>query len=137
MTAARALTPQMPTTASNVCTTDARMGGVGRGIPPPTPINSYLIMKVNYDVTVNVEDRKIKAAMKIMLSSFIVVFSNVVGSTLFRATNCTKNIDVSTRCLLAIFCGEVVYDELNSCFGEGRAILSQRQHLIMATTHCL
>ena len=26
--------PQLPATASNVCTTDARLGGVGR-VPPP------------------------------------------------------------------------------------------------------
>ena len=34
----RALTyPQLPATVSNVCTTDARLGGVGRVPPPPPP----------------------------------------------------------------------------------------------------
>ena len=28
--------PQLPATVSNVCTTDARLGGVGR-VPPPHP----------------------------------------------------------------------------------------------------
>ena len=29
--------PRLPATASNVCTTDARLGGVGRVPPPPPP----------------------------------------------------------------------------------------------------
>ena len=37
LTAFLALTdPQLPATASNVCMTDARLGGVGR-VPPPNP----------------------------------------------------------------------------------------------------
>ena len=32
--------PQLPGTASNVCTTDARLGGVGR-VPPPNTNPGY------------------------------------------------------------------------------------------------
>ena len=34
--------PQLPATVSNVCTTDARLGGVGR-VPPPTQQKSWLL----------------------------------------------------------------------------------------------
>ena len=34
LTAGALTDPQLPVTASNVCTTDARLGGVGR-VPPP------------------------------------------------------------------------------------------------------
>ena len=32
--------PQVPATASNVCTTDARVGGIGR-VPPPNKNPGY------------------------------------------------------------------------------------------------
>ena len=37
LTAGALTDPQLPATASNVCTTDARLGGVGR-VPPQTKI---------------------------------------------------------------------------------------------------
>ena len=37
LTAAALTGPRLPATASNVCTTDARLGGVGRVPPPPPP----------------------------------------------------------------------------------------------------
>ena len=36
LTAGALTNPRLPATASNVCTTDARLGGVGR-VPPPPP----------------------------------------------------------------------------------------------------
>ena len=36
LTAGALTDPRLPATASNVCTTDARLGGVGR-VPPPPP----------------------------------------------------------------------------------------------------
>ena len=35
LTAGALTEPRLPATASHVCTTDARLGGVGRGPPPP------------------------------------------------------------------------------------------------------
>ena len=40
LTAGAITDPQLPATASNVCTTDARLGGVGRVPPPPPNKNS-------------------------------------------------------------------------------------------------
>ena len=37
LTAGALTDPRLPATASNVCTTDARLGGVGRVPPPPNP----------------------------------------------------------------------------------------------------
>ena len=37
LTAGALTDPQLPSTSSNVCTTDAWLGGVGR-VPPPTKI---------------------------------------------------------------------------------------------------
>ena len=38
LTAGALTDPRLPATASSVCTTDARLGGVGRVPPPPTKI---------------------------------------------------------------------------------------------------
>ena len=40
LTAGALTYPRLPATASNVCTTDARLGGVGRCPPPPPPNKS-------------------------------------------------------------------------------------------------
>ena len=40
LTAGALTDPQLPATASNVCTTDARLGGVGR-VPPPNKNPGY------------------------------------------------------------------------------------------------
>ena len=40
LTAGALIDPRLPATASNVCTTDARLGGVGR-VPPPPPNPGY------------------------------------------------------------------------------------------------
>ena len=46
LTAGALTDPQLPTTASNACTADARLGGVG-GVPPPpilaTPLASHSV----------------------------------------------------------------------------------------------
>ena len=50
LTAGALTDPRLPATASNVCTTDARLGGVGR-VPPPPPPNkteNYCKMERNY-----------------------------------------------------------------------------------------
>ena len=44
LTAGAPTDPRLPATASNVCTTDARLGGVGR-VPPPPP-TKILAMQV-------------------------------------------------------------------------------------------
>ena len=41
LTAGALTDPRLPATASNVCTTDARLGGVGR-VPPPPKQKSWL-----------------------------------------------------------------------------------------------
>ena len=41
LTAGALTDPRLPATASNVCTTDARLGGVGR-VPPPPQQKSWL-----------------------------------------------------------------------------------------------
>ena len=38
---------QLPAKASNVCTTDARLGSVGRVVPPPPPQTKILAMPVS------------------------------------------------------------------------------------------
>ena len=37
--------PQLPATVSNVCTSDARLGGIGRVPPPPTQILATPVAK--------------------------------------------------------------------------------------------
>ncbi len=41
LTAGALTDPRLPATASNVCTTDARLGGVGRVPPPPNKNPGY------------------------------------------------------------------------------------------------
>ena len=46
LTAGALTDPRLPATASNVCTTDARLGGVGRMPPPQTKILATPVSKV-------------------------------------------------------------------------------------------
>ena len=56
LTAGALTDPQLPATASNVCTTDARLGGVGR-IPPQTKI---LAMPVTHSYIVGGHNRMVR-----------------------------------------------------------------------------
>ena len=47
LTAGALTDPRLPATASNVCTTDARLGGVGR-VPPPPPPTKILATPVKH-----------------------------------------------------------------------------------------
>ena len=50
LTAGELADPQVPATASNLCPTDARLGGVGR-VPPPTKILATPVLTKNSEHT--------------------------------------------------------------------------------------